>query len=248
MPTDPDEGTYAYLLDDDTLARLPRIRRTPGGEVEFRKADPDGITRPYVEPIPRPTPVEAAARDYFAGDYRPPGTAGPQEHDGPLTAFRAGWHYAAEELREGRDEAVADADRYANALTSLEQERDEARRQVVEQGEAAEEQADALRAEVARLSGLLDEVSVHRDSLIAANGRQAETIREQRQAGPLGDDPRRPRLDHFPDDAILLTYRELRQLVGLHLEACATAVAPADSARAMRDGETGLRLHEVLDR
>lgn len=60
---------------------------------------------------------------------------------------------------------------------------------------------------------------------------------------PVEEDPRRPSLDHYPSDAILLTYREVRRLVGLHLEACS---GEPHLARAMLDGETGLRLAEVL--
>jgi hypothetical protein len=61
----------------------------------------------------------------------------------------------------------------------------------------------------------------------------------------LADDPRRPRPDWYPDDAVTLSYRELRQLLGLHLERCAQ---DPDLARAMRDGESPLHLAEVLDR
>jgi hypothetical protein len=181
-------------------------------------------------------------------------------------------------------------------------------------GEAAEAQADALRAEVARLTALLDDASAEADRadrLVAANGelreelgdtrakvvslgqqldacraqqvRQAATIAAQatttqtgeplppvvdlyrdedrcpnpactrlRHRGPcaedmptLDDEPRRPRLDWYPDDAVTLSYREVRQLVALHLERC---TGQPDLARAMRDGESSLHLAEVLDR
>lgn len=66
--------------------------------------------------------------------------------------------------------------------------------------------------------------------------------------GPLADDPRRPHLAHFPDDAVVLTYRELRRLVALHLDHADTSPAlPATLARAMRDDGAPLRLAEVLD-
>lgn len=65
------------------------------------------------------------------------------------------------------------------------------------------------------------------------------------QRPALVDDPRRPRLDSWPDDAVTLRYTELRQLVALHLDACPDC---AGHARAMRDGETPLRVSEVLDR
>lgn len=60
----------------------------------------------------------------------------------------------------------------------------------------------------------------------------------------LADDARRPRPDWYPDDGVTLSYRELRQLLALHLARCA---ADPDLARAMRDGESPLHLVEVLD-
>lgn len=107
--------------------------------------------------------------------------------------------------------------------------------------EACEMQADALRAEVARLDGLLDQASRELDACRRQQARQAATI-----AGhPSVDaDPRRPHLDSWPDDAVLLRYRELRDLVALHLD----RYAEGDAARAMREGDVPLRLAEVLDR
>jgi hypothetical protein len=73
--------------------------------------------------------------------------------------------------------------------------------------------------------------------------------RQEASPHPIEEDPRRPHLDSYPEDAILLTYREVRQLLGLHIEAVGDSVLSArDQARAMRDGETPLRLAEVLDR
>jgi hypothetical protein len=66
-----------------------------------------------------------------------------------------------------------------------------------------------------------------------------------RAPGGLGTDPRRPRLDWYPDDGVTLSYRELRQLIGLHLQRCTD---DPDLAAAMRDGESPLHLPEVLDR
>jgi hypothetical protein len=60
--------------------------------------------------------------------------------------------------------------------------------------------------------------------------------------GSVDDDPRRPHPDSWPDDAVLLRYRELRDLVALHLD----RYADARTARAMRDGDVPLRLAEVL--
>jgi hypothetical protein len=71
------------------------------------------------------------------------------------------------------------------------------------------------------------------------------------------DDLRRPHpgANAWPDDAVTVSYAELRQLVALHLDLLASnmgKVAPWEDARrsagAMRDGETPLLLSEVLDR
>jgi hypothetical protein len=59
---------------------------------------------------------------------------------------------------------------------------------------------------------------------------------------PVEEDPRRPHLDAWPDDAVLLRYVELRRLVALHLE----RYCDARSARAMLEGDVPLRLSEVL--
>jgi hypothetical protein len=142
--------------------------------------------------------------------------------------------------------------------------------------QGCEAQADALRAEVARLTALLDDASRESDraddavaeleTLRETLGRTQEerreanrrayeaerTLRERiaeadrpdRADSPhsLGD--RRPRLDRWPDDAVTLTYPELRALVALHLDRYCTP----DSGRAMREGDVPLRLAEVLDR
>lgn len=192
-------------------------------------------------------------------------------------------------LREARDDLTRRLGLLDDDLGRMRQERDDARRQLIEQGEAAEEQADALRSEVARLSGLLDEppspaaVVVRRlrefvahlaaedwsdragdwswlqqrprkiassieDLVLGERVDPAEVVVPELLGSasphPIAEDPRRPQLDHYPEDALLLTYREVRQLVGLHLEQC----GGADPARAMREGETPLRLAEVLNR
>jgi hypothetical protein len=101
--------------------------------------------------------------------------------------------------------------------------------------EAAEAQADALRAEITSLGEQLD-------ACRQQQGRQAATITNQRTPA-VDDDPYRPHPDSWPDDAVLLRYRELRALVALHLD----RYCEPGSGRAMRDGDVPLRLAEVLD-
>lgn len=264
---------------------------------------------------------------------------------GELDRKAAEWDQRSREGREQVGRLVATADDLREQLRATRadqlaviEERDDARRQLVEHGEAAEAQADALRAEVARLSGLLDEEVPRRaraELNLAAQQQTTETlrghldaeraraeaaeglvepvelyvpaearvswdgtklralylrpyhgevgseaypdgkgrpltiedVREEREGDapvepviraevpPTADlpelpaDPRRPRPDWYPEDAVTLTYRELRQLLALHVAAVADSIqSAAGQARAMRDGETPLRLAEVLDR
>ena len=279
---EPAEVGYAYLLDDDTLDRLPRVKRTrirPAARDDADRASAVGAAP--LDALDSMRGKRDRAREHAvrneaeAADLR-------QQLD-EANRHTAEARAAADEARRDRDrvrdaraEVEAELDRRraqqqqtARQVESLRRERDEARRQLVEQGEAAEEQADALRAEVARLSEPLGAQRRTTDDLrrslraLRARAERAEGLVDEsvplppvdaRTLGrladlpPLDEDPRRPRLDHFPTDAITLTYREVRQLLGLHLEACATAVDAHDQARAMREGETPLRLAEVLDR
>jgi hypothetical protein len=73
---------------------------------------------------------------------------------------------------------------------------------------------------------------------------------------PAAEEPPRPHpaANAWPDDAVTVTYAELRRLVALHLELC-SATMPRDKpwdwmrmrAGAVRDGETPLLLSEVMD-
>jgi hypothetical protein len=70
-----------------------------------------------------PSGPEDAARGYFGRDYRPPGTPGPEDMDGPLTAFRAGWQRATQSSRsagrrQGRRQSVV-PDGYAQGRADL---------------------------------------------------------------------------------------------------------------------------------
>lgn len=64
-----------------------------------------------------------------------------------------------------------------------------------------------------------------------------------------------PAANAWPDDAVLLTYAELRRLVAFHLDQAWQGMPNRDPwlwvrrrAAAMRDGETPLLLAEVMDR
>lgn len=213
------QGIAAFVLTPDVLDRLPVLTRWPVEPADARLGRRDDLEARLAE-----AQAELARR-------------------------RGEWDQRSAEGRRQVERLVADKADLGQRLTAAYAERDDARRQLVEQGEAAEEQADALRAEVARLSGLLDESRrdlEREESLVRdLDGLQP---REETSPHPVSEDPRRPHLDHYPEDAILLTYREVRRLLALHLEACADAAGPADMARAMREGETPLRLAEVLDR
>lgn len=72
----------------------------------------------------------------------------------------------------------------------------------------------------------------------------------------LAGDPHRPLPSSgaWPDDAVLLTYSELRRLVALHLDLAQQGMPNTkpwwwikDRARAMRDGETPLLVSEVME-
>lgn len=63
-----------------------------------------------------------------------------------------------------------------------------------------------------------------------------------------------PAANAWPDDAVLLTYAELRRLVALHLDLARQGMPRekpwewiASRGRAVRDGEVPLLLAEVLD-
>lgn len=72
--------------------------------------------------------------------------------------------------------------------------------------------------------------------------------RPTRVAGIDGD-PRRPSRDHYDEVGVTLSWRELRNLVALHLDHADTSPArPHLLARAMREDGAPLRLAEVLDR
>jgi hypothetical protein len=62
-----------------------------------------------------------------------------------------------------------------------------------------------------------------------------------------------PGANAWPDDAVLLTYAELRSLIALHLDLARNQMPNTqpwgwvkERARAMRDGETPLLLSEVM--
>ena len=83
-------------------------------------------------------------------------------------------------------------------------------------------------------------------------GRLADLPRQPAQS--LQDSRLRPHGGEWPEDGITLTYGELRRLVALHLAQLAHTM-PRDrpwlfaetQAQAMADGETPLRLSEVME-
>jgi hypothetical protein len=238
------------------LAPTPPRRLTPVPD-PIRAGDP-----------PTPLPSEVLAGQNIAGfvltptdlDRLPVLTTYPPDPPGDAhaacRAIQAGERKAAEEHVRRLQSALRAADA-----------------RIVEVREAAEAQADALRAELARLTDLADDkrewqqrlrrqidetarVARERDAAreeVVSLGRQLDACREQqgRQAATItnqrtpavDDDPYRPHPDSWPDDAVLLRYRELRALVALHLD----RYCEPGSGRAMRDGDVPLRLAEVLD-
>jgi hypothetical protein len=64
-----------------------------------------------------------------------------------------------------------------------------------------------------------------------------------------------PAANAWPDDAVLLTYGELRRLIALHLTLCASTMTQdrpwvwiKERARAVSEGEAPLLISEVLTR
>jgi uncharacterized membrane protein YccC len=224
------EPASAYLLTQDDLDRLPTVR---------------------IEPRERGLPVVSCGHD------------GVDENLDALRAevarLQAGWddsERAREVVRRERVRAENERDEAREHARRLFEEMGQIRQQLAEatderdaaNAELARKAAgwDALAAEgrqqVARLVASNDQLRTELEACRAQQSRQAQTIAEQRAPGDLDGDPRRPHLDAWPDDAVLLRYRELRDLVALHLDRYADGV----SARAMRDGDVPLRLAEVL--
>jgi hypothetical protein len=87
-------------------------------------------------------------------------------------------------------------------------------------------------------------------------GRIARAVRDDPPNAQLLTDPHRPHpdADDWPDDAVLVTYRELRALIALHLTTCSQTMPGVEPwrfmqmrAKAMQDGEVPLLLSEVLE-
>lgn len=86
--------------------------------------------------------------------------------------------------------------------------------------------------------------------------RVARALRDDPPNAQLLSSPHRPHpeADSWPDDAVLITYSELRRLIALHLETCGRTMPSAEPwrfvqmrAAGMRDGEVPLLLSEVLE-
>lgn len=139
-----------------------------------------------------------------------------------------------------RDAAREHADRLDEARVAALQRADELEARLLQQQQATETLRGHLDAE--RAEGLDPTVQRPDRSLLAGGHMPGAPIPSEPGLRPVAEEPRRPRLDYFPADALLLTYPEVRRLLALHLEQCGAD----DAARAMRDGETPLRLSEVL--
>jgi hypothetical protein len=242
-PPPPDDRPVTWLLTQDDLDRLPQVSYTPpsdqhvtcraiqAGEREAAEEQADALRAE----VARLTGLLDETREQLNA-YRsvavdlPPGASGrgllviPEtflptpEHPAALRVDGPGLvEYDGHELRVTYDNPVdgtlSTATRVTTPVEALDR---EPVAPVVELYRDDEEQARPGLAPDPTLDEALD--------------------------GSVDDDPRRPHPDSWPDDAVLLRYRELRDLVALHLD----RYADARTARAMRDGDVPLRLAEVL--
>ncbi len=131
-----------------------------------------------------------------------------------------------------------DASREADRADRAEEEAGKLRQELAREQAG---RADADRVAASRQAALLDAYA-ERDT---ARREAADTVPHAPTLRPIEEDPHRPHpsVAGWPDDAVLLTYRELRRLVSLHLERYLDDPAPA---RAMLEADVPLRLGEVL--
>jgi hypothetical protein len=242
-PPPPDDRPVTWLLTQDDLDRLPQLSYTPpgdqhavcraiqAGEREAAQEQADALRAE----VARLTGLLDETREQLDA-YRsvaanlPPGASGrgllviPEtflptpEHPAALRVDGPGLvEYDGHELRVTYDNPVDGTLSTATRVTTP---------------------VEALdREPVAPV------VELYRDDEEQARpGLAPDPTLDEALAGPVDDDPRRPHPDSWPDDAVLLRYRELRDLVALHLD----RYADARTARAMRDGDVPLRLAEVL--
>lgn len=236
-----DRRAFAYLLSQEALDELPRVYSEPPEDV---------------------------------GDG----------HEEQLDALRAEVARLSGLLDEAGERFESMRDRRNRArdhAVAAEQERDAARAEVVSLGRQLDEQRSLAAARAGTADNFRHLIGVHEPQQLAVAGPGLVTCdghelrvtydpavadqatRDQTGAPrprpdrrlltgghfpgdpiPLDGDPRRPHLDSWPDDAVLLRYRELRALVALHLD----RYCEPGSGRAMREGDVPLRLSEVLDR
>jgi hypothetical protein len=242
-PPPPDDRPVTWLLTQDDLDRLPQVSYTPPGDQHVtcraiqageREAAEEQADALRAE-VARLTGLLDETREQLNA-YRsvavdlPPGASGrgllviPEtflptpEHPAALRVDGPGLvEYDGHELRVTYDNPVDGTLSTATRVTTP---------------------VEALdREPVAPV------VELYRDDEEQARpGLAPDPTLDEALAGPVDDDPRRPHPDSWPDDAVLLRYRELRDLVALHLD----RYADARTARAMRDGDVPLRLAEVL--
>lgn len=273
----PEEPPDAWLLTPDTLDHLRQVR---GGVIApaAAPADPHDGCEENLDALR----AEVARLTGLLDEA----TTERDTANAELARKTAGWDALAAEGRQQVARLMADRDAARAEVVSLGQQLDACRQQQTRQARTIEEQRSlaAARAGTADMYRSLVEtgalvqdgegvripetflptpahpiaLAVNGPGLVEYDGRELRITYEPAQAArattdqtgapirpdaqAVEDDPRRPHLDSWPDDAVLLRYRELRDLVALHLD----RYADAGSARAMRDGDVPLRLAEVL--
>lgn len=247
-PPPPDDRPVTWLLTQDDLDRLPQVSYTPPGDQHVTCRAIQAGEREAAEEQADALRAEVARLTGLLDDARD------QRDEARAEVVRLGEQFYRADLSDGY---LADAETYEPdptlgappevvALMRLDR--------IIGNERALSEKGtgrvrgvvlDALRAwhEQQRADPVAPVVELYRDDEEQARpGLAPDPTLDEALAGPVDDDPRRPHPDSWPDDAVLLRYRELRDLVALHLD----RYADARTARAMRDGDVPLRLAEVL--
>jgi hypothetical protein len=226
--------------------------------------------------------VTAAPREGIVDGYRRRAEVAEQQRAeavAELSRKASEWDQRSAEGRAQVEALVEQANGLREQLTAARAERDDARAEVVRLGRALEGEeslvrdldglagdgpgiVDRLRTFVANLAAedWTEFVDAGARSWLLARPRKIASSIEEVVLGERVDPaehPARPMpgANAWPDDAVLLTYPEVRRLVALHLDVCRQSM-PRERpwewvtlrANAVRDGEVPLLLAEVLDR